>query len=771
MRFHLLKILTILSIVLSIVIYPCYAYSQNSVKGRIKDSYNNSITGAAIAMQSLNDTLFVRGCISDSNGKFQIDDLPSGDYRLSVSCLGFTSYAADISLKQTTALDDIVLKEKAEILDEVVVKGNTRIEKAEKSILIPTALEKKHSINGFDLLSVMQIPELDVSSDSKSISTVTGGEVVVCIDGMEVLQEEMKTLLSKNIQKIEYIRSPSGKYAGKAGLINIITKPKNFGGNVYVSTKQGFVYKNGDYTAFTDFTKNKWSFSLTASGDWSRYSSYTEGNEHFTFLDGKELSRNTTNQSSLYKDNNQAIRLKVTSAGDNYKFNSYISLNRQEQPGNEIIQNTDYTGFIERQAEKNKNSSGRNLSPSFYANYSVVLPHNQRLGITGSASFGKNKYSSLYNENNQVISSMVNEDNYGISADAMYAKSFKNNMRFAVTLSHDHMTYKDVYSGSSEGTQRLSTDVSQGLLEFSHSGTKYYYYVSAGLANSHIVLNGKSYNYSNPVAFYGGNYAFNSNHSLNLNGYFVHTLFDPSNKNSMTVPVSFFESVQGNPDAEPLKAFGNIVSYNGQFGNFTFNTSFNGYMYFDNMVHKYYADNDIIYNTTVNDGTFYGNLLTATLTYGAFNNTLRFSATAIEEYNMVCGDIYDLSKNILRARLSVTYLLKGWRFKFNYRTPYKAINIRGPYFVTNKPVYELQVGWTNKSWDIEALVRNHFSKYYKEHITMDYGCYNQDTWTFSEPNGCNVALKLTYNFSYGKRTKRGDITVDKSTKDAILKED
>ena len=743
--------------------------AQHIVKGIVKNSKEKTIIGAAVVIKSKTDTLCYKGGTTDSEGQFTIEGLKSGDYGLEISFLGYSNHYQDLKLDKSTDLGIIHLQESSIDLEGVVVKGHTRIEKAEKSILIPTALEKKHSINGFDLLSTMQIPELDVSSDSKSISTVTGGEVVVCIDGMEVLQEEMKTLLSKNIQKIEYVRSPSGKYAGKAGLINIITKPKDFGGNVYVSAKQGFIYKNGDYTAFTDFTKNKWSFSLTASGDWSRYSSYTEGNEHFTFLDGKELSRNTTNKSSLYKDNNQAIRLKVTSAGDNYKFNSYISLNRQEQPGNEVIQNTYYTGFIESQAEKNKNSSGRNLSPSFYANYSVDLPHNQSLGITGAASFGKNKYSSLYNENNQVILSMVNEDNYGISADAMYAKSFKNNMRFAVTLSHDHMTYKDVYSGSSKGTQRLSTDVSQGLLEFSHSGTKYYYYVSAGLANSHIVLNGKAYNYSNPVAFYGGNYAFNSNHSLNLNGYFVHTLFDPSNKNSMTVPVSFFESVQGNPEAEPLKAFGNIVSYNGQFGNFTFNASFNGYMYFDNMVHKYYADNDIIYNTMVNDGTFYGNMLTATLTYGAFNNTLRFSATAIEEYNMVRGDIYDLSKNILRAKLSATYLLKGWRFKFNYRTPYKAINIRGPYFVTNKPVYELQVGWTHKSWDIEALVRNPFSKYYKEHITMDYGCYNQDTWTFSEPNGCNVALKLTYSFSYGKKTKRDDITVDKSTKDAILK--
>ncbi len=52
---------------------------------------------------------------------------------------------------------------------------------------------------------------------------------------------------------------------------------------------------------------------------------------------------------------------------------------------------------------------------------------------------------------------------------------------------------------------------------------------------------------------------------------------------------------------------------------------------------------------------------------------------------------------------------------------------------------------------------------------MDYGCYNRDSWTFGEPNGCNIALKLTYSFSYSKKTKRDDITVDKSTKDTILR--
>lgn len=757
-------------LLLCIVFYAKPAFSQNNVEGRIKDGNSNTIDDAAITMHSASDTLFVRGCVSADGGRFQIKDLPSGDYTLSVSCLGFSPYTTSISLDKSIVLDDIVLKERSESLGEIVVKGSSRTEKSDRSILVPTALEKKHAVNGFDLLAVMQIPELDISSDAGRISTVAGGEVVVCIDGMEVRQEEMKTLLSRNVQKIEYVRTPSGRYAGKAGLINIITRQKDFGGNIYLSVKQGFTYKNGDYTAFTDFTKKKWTFSLTASGDWSRYSSYTEGKEHFTFADGRELSRTSTNNSSLYKDNNQAIRLKVTSMGEKYRFNSYISLARQEHPGNELLQNTSYSGFIEDRTEKKIFSSGENLSPAFYANYSVSLPHSQSFGITATASFGKNRYSSQYEESNQSdIISMVDEDNYGITGDVMYEKSFRNNMSFSVTLSHDHMTYKDIYSGSATGTQKLSTDLSQGLLQISQSDNQYYYYLSAGVSNSHTVLNGGHYNYCNPVVFYGGNYAFNSSHSLNLNGYFSHTMFDPSNKNSMTVQKSFFESVQGNPDAEPLKAYGNIISYNGQFGNFALNASYNGYMYFDNIVHKYHADNDIIYVTSVNDGTFYGNMFTATLSYRAFGNRLRLSATAIEEYNMVRGNIYNMSKNILRARFSAAYLWGDWMIKLNYRTPYKAINIRGPYFTTNRPVYELQVDWTHKSWNVEAMVRNPFSKFNTNRITMDYGCYEQDTRVFSEPDGCNIAVKLTYSFSYGKKSERGDVSIDKSTRDAILK--
>lgn len=655
-------------------------------------------------------------------------------------------------------------------LPEVIVTNKTKIEKNDKTVLIPTKLEKKHAVNAIDLLNVIEIPEIEVSLDTKRISTKTGGEVIVCINGMEVQQEEMTTLLSKNIQKIEYIRTPSGKYAGKAGMINIITKQADFGGNIYLSAKESFFYNNGDYTAFADFTKKKLTFSLTASGDWLRNTSYTEGTEKFIFSNGKYLSRETVNNNSLYKENNQALRFKITSIGDKYKFNSYIALTRKEQPQTVISEKTIYSGLYENQAERNIYSTGKDLSPSFYANYSINLPHNQNLDITGSAFWGNNEYSSKYTETDQsTITSMVNEDNYGIKGNIMYAKSFNNKMKLSVTGLHNHITYKDTYNGSATGNQKLSTNISQGVLQISQSGRSFFYYLSGGISNSFVVLNGNKYNYCNPVAFYGGNYAINKAHSLSLNGYYVHTLFDPSNKNSMTIPISFFESVKGNPDISPLKAFGNIISYNGQFGCFLFNVSYNGYMYFDNIVHFFYTDNNTIYNTRINDGTFYGNMFTATLSYSTLENRLRLSATAIEEYNMMRGQLYNLSKNIFRTQFSATYLLGDWMMKFNYRTPYKVIDIREPYYMTRKPVYELLIGWNHKAWNIEAMIRNPFSKYDKNHITMDYGCYNKNIWDFSEANGNNLSLKLTYSFSYGKKSQRGDVTIDKSTKNAILK--
>ena len=106
---------------------------------------------------------------------------------------------------------------------------------------------------------------------------------------------------------------------------------------------------------------------------------------------------------------------------------------------------------------------------------------------------------------------------------------------------------------------------------------------------------------------------------------------------------------------------------------------------------------------------------------------------------------------------------------FNYNTPYKSLDIRQPWLIQSRPTYEWKASWTHKALTIEALVRNPFSRYDKQHMTMDYGCYKKNSWTLNETDGRKVNLTLTYSFSYGKKYDRGEIEVDKTIHSAIMK--
>ena len=149
--------------------------------------------------------------------------------------------------------------------------------------------------------------------------------------------------------------------------------------------------------------------------------------------------------------------------------------------------------------------------------------------------------------------------------------------------------------------------------------------------------------------------------------------------------------------------------------------------------------------------------------------SLNSYATAIEEYNMLRGSVYDMSHNRFRLKCGLVYLAGEWMFSFDYLTPNKALDIRQPWLIQYRPTYEWKANWTHKAFTIEALVRNPFSRYTKNHITMNYGCYNRNSWKFNEADGRNINLTVTYSFSYGKKTERGEIENNKTVDSAIMK--
>ena len=655
-------------------------------------------------------------------------------------------------------------------LPEVIVNSGNQIETSRKIILRPTEMERKHATNGFELIDVMNTSELEINTRLHNITTKSGGSVVICINGMEVSDEEVALLRAKNVQSIEYVRTPGGKYAGKAGVLNFITIQYKYGGNVYFSAEEGFAYKQGNYLGYLDYTRKGVTLSFTTSIDWNHEHSYNEGTDKYVFSDGNTLERNYTSMSSLCKTNYQGGKLKLTSIGSKHRLNIYASFVRQAVPKSISISNTEYNGMFIGRTMKNVTTQNRNISPSVFANYTLWLPKEQMLDFTGSFSYGHNKYSSLYDETTQSsIATNSHENNHAMTGKVQYFKTLRNNYTLTAVASHEHNYYKDTYNGNWGDGQKLITDATIAMLQVGKNSEKYYYYLSTGISNTAVSLNTNHYNYCHPIAFYGGNCIINNHNSLSLNGLYTHTLFDPSNKNNMVMRKSFFEVVKGNPNLKTLRVLNNTLSYNGQFGNSRISVSYNNSIYFDNICHVYTAERQVIYDTKVNEGNLYGNMLTASYAYNAFNNKLRLNLTGIGEHNALKGKHYNISKNILRAHLTATCLIGELRIKATYKTPYTALFVSEPYLAHRKPQYELSVNWKHKNLSVEGMVRNPFRRYDVSHISMDYGCYNQNSWSYSESNGRCVNLKLTYNFGYGKKTERGEINIDKSINNALLK--
>ena len=181
---------------------------------------------------------------------------------------------------------------KNEKLPEIVVTAEGQIEMSNKTLLIPTQLEKNILLTVLIYCILCRLQTWKYRHVLVVLLLIVEERSFCALMVWRHYSEDVASLSAKNIRTIEYIRTPSGKYAGKAGLVNFVTIKMNYGGNVYLSANEGFAYKSGEYLAFADFNKKRYSLSLTAIGDWHRDHSYTGGNDMFTFSDKSVLERN-----------------------------------------------------------------------------------------------------------------------------------------------------------------------------------------------------------------------------------------------------------------------------------------------------------------------------------------------------------------------------------------------------------------------------------------------------------------------------------------------
>jgi len=213
------------------------AISQQSIRGKVLDSTDNSgLQGASLRLLTSRDSLLEQRA-SDADGNFQLKQLPPGRYRLQVNFLGYRSAYLNIHIPSEGLSQpmNIRLIPEYRALEEVaiiaappvaVLKGDTTEFDASAFSTEPYA--------DADAL-VMQIPGVEI--DEEGQIKAQGEDVQrIIVDGKEFFSTDpriaLKTLPADIISKIQIIdeKSEQAQFTGfddgqRRKVINIVTRP------------------------------------------------------------------------------------------------------------------------------------------------------------------------------------------------------------------------------------------------------------------------------------------------------------------------------------------------------------------------------------------------------------------------------------------------------------------------------------------------------------------------------------------------------------------
>lgn len=238
----------------------CLAQDSGSLKGKVVNQEYSAIRDANINIQGTGI-----GTETNANGEFNFREVPTGNYILRISFVGYAPREIAFSIKggELTQLDQIVLSSKEEQLTEVVLQGEGKVnsfDREESRYVAKLPLRKIENPQVYDNITSELLEEQVVTSFDDAIrnssgisklweSTGRGGDGAgyyslrgfpvqpTMVNGLPGLTNSSPD--PANIENIEVIKGPSGTLYGSSlisygGLINITTKKPYdyFGGKV-----------------------------------------------------------------------------------------------------------------------------------------------------------------------------------------------------------------------------------------------------------------------------------------------------------------------------------------------------------------------------------------------------------------------------------------------------------------------------------------------------------------------------------------------------------
>ncbi|WP_426493247.1 TonB-dependent receptor domain-containing protein [Hymenobacter sp. 102] len=255
-------------------ILPTAAKGTGRLEGTVLDAATKKpVEFATITLLPLSGTTPLDGGVCDERGRFKLQGLAAGEFRLQISFIGYATQTRNVTITSgLTTVPTISLEGTAQKLGEVTVTGERDVIETKPDRIVYNAEKDLTNTGGTAADVLRKVPLVNVDPDG-NVELRGTSNVRVLINNKpsgivaSSVADAMKQIPADQIKSVEVITTPSAKYdaEGTGGIINITLKKNNLEGvNGSVGLAAGTRSSNGN--ASLNYRKGKVGLTSSVSG-------------------------------------------------------------------------------------------------------------------------------------------------------------------------------------------------------------------------------------------------------------------------------------------------------------------------------------------------------------------------------------------------------------------------------------------------------------------------------------------------------------------------
>ncbi|MCR4965509.1 MAG: TonB-dependent receptor [Bacteroidales bacterium] len=309
--------------------------THGTVTGTILDPNGVPIEYATIYVRKTSDSLVAQYGLTDTEGKFVINDIPFGTYFLEIQSMGYSSTnSGAFTISKNNAvfkMEKFKMSSSSTELETVVIKAQRDMI---QSNLDKTVYNVESSVSSAGQTAVEVLEEIpSVSVDIEGNVNLRGSEnVTILVDGRPT-NLTLDQIPADIIESIEVITNPSARLEpdGMAGILNVVLKKKKesgFNGMVTVGASTAMLHHNNKHNFYFNGYNGSVSFNYRYNKI-NLFASY--GIRNFRYRNAGTMWRNswfnedtTRMEQDNYGQNNN--RFHNASLSLDYYINKYNTL-------------------------------------------------------------------------------------------------------------------------------------------------------------------------------------------------------------------------------------------------------------------------------------------------------------------------------------------------------------------------------------------------------------------------------------------------------------